>query len=245
MPRYDYDNEFEGPDPRLTAGRPDDNSGQQIPPTVMVDHFIDGAAKCIDGEEEGESQDVGSPVDQVEDETDVALLPLNPLPDDHHLQPWMRPNLVRKAELALSVAEATRLAQLKSRDIVRQSAMKVLIAETKDYQDLALSPMHESMRKAYNESLTKTGDFALEVASAGGKTPAALRRYRWSQLEVKRIPYLVSSTKSAPEAWTPEAIVNFIRDPRVWQALLTTDDCKVTQWHRRVEELMNEGADSC
>jgi hypothetical protein len=58
MPRYDYDNEFEGPDPRLTAGRPDDNSGQQIPPTVRVEHFIDGAAKCNDGEEEWDSQDV-------------------------------------------------------------------------------------------------------------------------------------------------------------------------------------------
>jgi hypothetical protein len=43
---------------------------------------------------------------------------------------------------------------LKSRDEVRQSAMKVLIVQTKEYQDLALSPMHESMRKAYNESLT-------------------------------------------------------------------------------------------
>jgi hypothetical protein len=150
MPRYDYDNEFEGPDPRLTAGRPDDNSGQQIPPTLRVDHFIDGAAKCSGDEEEWDSQDVGTPVDQVEDETDVALLPLIPLPDDHHLHPWMRPNLVRKAELALSVAEATRLAQLKSRDEVRQSAMKVLIAQTKEYQDLALSPMHESMRKAVN-----------------------------------------------------------------------------------------------
>jgi hypothetical protein len=84
--------------------------GQQIPPTVVVDHFIGGAAKCSDDEEEWDSQDGGTPVDQVEDETDVALLPLIPLPDDHHLQPWMRPNIVRKAELALSVAEATRLA---------------------------------------------------------------------------------------------------------------------------------------
>jgi hypothetical protein len=160
MPRYDYDNAFEGPDPRLTAGRPDDNSGQQIPPTVRADHFIDGAAKCSGDEEEWDSQDVGTPVDQVEDETDVALLPLIPLPDDHHLHPWMRPNLVRKAELALSVAEATRLAQLKSRDEVRQSAMKVLIAQTKEYQDLALSPMHESMRKAVNIYINRIRAFA-------------------------------------------------------------------------------------
>jgi hypothetical protein len=95
------------------------------------------------------------------------------------------------------------------------------------------------LQEAFDE-LAETDDYALEVASAGAKTPGALRRYRWNQLEVKRIPYLVSSGKSAPEAWTPEAIVNFIRDPRVWQALLTTDDCKVTQWHRRVEELMRE-----
>jgi hypothetical protein len=93
--------------------------------------------------------------------------------------------------------------------------MKVLIAQTKEYHDLPLSPMHDSMRKAYNESLSKADDYALEVASAGGKTPAALRRYRWGQLEVNTIPYLASTTKSAPEAWTPEAIVNFIRDPRV------------------------------
>jgi hypothetical protein len=144
---------------------------------------------------------VGTPVDQVEDETDVALLPLIPLPDDHHLHPWMRPNLVRKAELALSVAESTRLAQLKSRDEVRQSAMKVLIAQTKEYQDLALSPMHESMRKAYNESLTKTEDFALEVASAGGKTAAALRRYRWSQQQgAGGIVFLASCAQSAAPA---------------------------------------------
>jgi hypothetical protein len=112
----------------------------------------------------------------------------------------MRPNLVRKAELALSVAEATRLAQLKPRDEARQRTMEVLIAQTREYQDLDMSPMHESMKKAYNESLTKTGDFALEVASAGGKTAAALRRYRWSQLEVNRTPYLVGTTKSAPGA---------------------------------------------
>jgi hypothetical protein len=67
-----------------------------------------------------------------------------------------------------------------------------------------------------------------------------LRRHRWSQLEVKKIPYLASTTKPSPDSWTPEAIVNFIRDPRAWQALLTADDCKVTQWHRRVEELIRE-----
>jgi hypothetical protein len=76
--------------------------------------------------------------------------------------------------------------------------MAVLIAQTKEYQDLPLSAMHDSMRKAYNESLSKASDYALEVASAGGKTPAALRRHRWNQLEVKRIPYLASTTKSAP-----------------------------------------------
>ena len=233
MPRFDDDNEPEGADPRSTAGRPDDNKGQRIPP------LIDGAAKCNEGEDEWDSQDVGSPVEQAEDETDVALLPLSPLPDDHHLLLWMRPNLVRKAELALSVAEATRMAQVKPRSEPRQSKMKLLIAETKEYQDLPLTAMQESMRKAYNESLAEGDDYALEVASAG-KTPGALRRYRWNQLEAKRIPYLASSAKSAPEAWTPEAIVNFLRDPRVWQALLTTDDCKVTQWHRRVEELMRE-----
>jgi hypothetical protein len=73
MPRYDYDNEFEGPDPHSTAGRPDDNSGQQIPPTVRVDHFIDVAAECSAGEDEWDSQDGGTPVEQVEDETDVAM----------------------------------------------------------------------------------------------------------------------------------------------------------------------------
>jgi hypothetical protein len=240
MPRYNHDSDDEGTASHSTAGEPVDNGGQQIPPAVVVGHFIDSAAICSGGEEEWNSQDGGTPVEQVEDETDVALLPMIPLPDGHHLQPWMRPNLVRKAELALSVAEATRLAQLKPRDEARQRTMEVLIAQTREYQDLDMSPMHESMKKPYNESLTKTGDFALEVASAGGKTAAALRRYRWSQLEVNRTPYLVGTTKSAPGAWTPEAIVNFIRDPRVWQALLTADDCKVTQWHRRVEELMRE-----
>jgi hypothetical protein len=56
--------------------------------------------------------------------------------------------------------------------------MKALIAQTKEYQDLPLSAMHASMRKAYNEGLSKASDYALEVASAGGKTPAALRRHR-------------------------------------------------------------------
>jgi hypothetical protein len=50
----------------------------------------------------------------------------------------------------------------------------------------------------------------------------------------------LQAPSSAVSSWTPEAIVNFIRDPGVWQALLTGDDCKVTQWHRRVEELTRE-----
>ena len=93
--------------------------------TVMkAEQFIDDAAKGGSEEEEWESQDEGTPVEEAEDGTGVALLPLVPLPGDHHLHAWMRPNLVRKAELALSVAEATRLAQLKPKDATRQDAMK-------------------------------------------------------------------------------------------------------------------------
>jgi hypothetical protein len=55
--------------------------------------------------------------------------------------------------------------------------MKALIAQTKDYHDLPLTAMQESMKKAYNASLTKASDYALEVATARGKTPAALRRH--------------------------------------------------------------------
>jgi hypothetical protein len=50
--------------------------------------------------------------------------------------------------------------------------------------------MQESMKEAYNASLTKSSDYALELATAGGKTPAALRRHRWNQLEIKKIPCL-------------------------------------------------------
>jgi hypothetical protein len=124
--------------------------------TVMkAEQFIDDAAKGGSEEEEWESQDEGTPVEEAEDGTGVALLPLVPLPGDHHLHAWMRPNLVRKAELALSVAEATRLAQLKPKDATRQDAMKALIAQTKEYHDLPLSAMHESMKEAYNASLAK------------------------------------------------------------------------------------------
>ena len=148
MPRYDRDKEEEVSSPQSTTEEPDDDKGQQLPATVMVEHFIDDAAEGSGREEEWGSQEGGTPVDQVEDGTEVALLPLAPLPDDHHLLAWMRPNLGRKAELALSVAEATRLAQLKPRDATRQGPMKALITQTKEYHDLHLSAMQESMKGA-------------------------------------------------------------------------------------------------
>ena len=76
--------------------------GQQHPASVMkVEQFLDEAAEGSGREEEWDSQDGGTPVEEVEDGTEVALLPLAPLPDDPHLLAWMRPNLGRKAELAL------------------------------------------------------------------------------------------------------------------------------------------------
>jgi hypothetical protein len=32
--------------------------------------------------------------------------------------------------------------------------------------------------------------------------------------------------------------MNYVRDGRVWQAILSPDDLKITQWHRRVVEVL-------
>jgi hypothetical protein len=46
MPRYDRDEE-EVSAPHSTTEEPEDNKGQQLPATVMVEHFIDGAAELM------------------------------------------------------------------------------------------------------------------------------------------------------------------------------------------------------
>ena len=35
-------------------------------------------------------------------------------------------------------------------------------------------------------------------------------------------------------------MMNYVRDGRAWQAILSPDDLKITQWHRRVVEMLKE-----
>jgi hypothetical protein len=62
---------------------------------------------------------------------------------------------------------------LKPRDATLQEEMKARIAQTKEYQDLPLTHMQESMRDAHNAGLAKSIDYALGCASAG-TTPVCI-----------------------------------------------------------------------
>ena len=153
----------------------------------------------------------------------------------------MRSSILHKGEQALRVLEACAKSLAKPMDARKKLQLQESIADAMAYKEPELTPAQVALRDAHVAALAKNPDYALECARAGGTTPAKLNAFRWKELGTKPIPFLGASSKASPaNSWTPEAMMNYVRDGRAWQAILSPDDLKITQWHRRVVEMLKE-----
>ena len=221
-------------------------------PTARVDvsKFIDDEARDAEGEDEYDTdaaeqlrKEAESSLEEQSDENGTSLVAHLPLPEDHPSNPWMRSIILHKGEQALKVLEAGAKSMAKPKDTKKKQKLQETIAEALAYQEPGLTPTQEAMRDAHVAALAKSPEYELECGRAGGTTPAKLNAFRWKELGTKPVPFLVPASKTSPaNSWTPEAMMNFVRDGRVWQAILSPDDLKVTQWHRRVVEMLKESA---
>ena len=139
-----------------------------------------------------------------------------PLPEDHPSNPWMRSSILHKGEQALRVLEACAKSLAKPMDARKKLKRQESIADAMAYKEPELTPAQVALRDAHVAALAKNPDYPLECARAGGTAPAKLNAFRWKELGTKPIPFLGASSKASPaNSWTPEAMMNYVRDGRV------------------------------
>jgi hypothetical protein len=168
------------------------------------------------------------------------------LPVDHWVHPWSLPAIKARASFALEVArvlwelwskpEGQTKQQREDLQVQFQHHMQTKWGSTRG------TAADRRQREVYMTDHCAQEDYSFVLADLKADSPSLtpsqlhsrVEKKLWQNLKAKPIPYLTK----APVA-TIEEIFNYLRDPRVHQAMMTTEG-QTMDWHARALPFVQE-----